>query len=254
MNLRVDNFDAAALLLGANGAAQEQKALTVDFVLLPGYSMLALAAAIEPLSKANMFARTELFRWRLLSPFGAQATSMNGYSINVPDVWQPTDPADITLVCGNDEPGQSSCSPIAGPIRWLWRSGKTVGGIGSGVFVLARAGILADRRFSLHWQHRPALEHTWPDLQPSATLYSIDDRILTCAGAFSSADLMLRVILDNFGEQIATSAMTLCLMKSHRSEGDGQAASVAPRLGIRNTNLIKAIDWIDKNFLDENYY
>jgi len=55
---------------------------TFAFLLLPGFSMIGLMSAIEPLRVANRF-RGELYRWRLLSLDGEAVAASNGMSLNV---------------------------------------------------------------------------------------------------------------------------------------------------------------------------
>ena len=55
---------------------------TFCFLLLPGFSMMGLMSAIEPLRVANRF-RGDLYRWHLLSRDGAAVAASNGMSLNV---------------------------------------------------------------------------------------------------------------------------------------------------------------------------
>ena len=50
--------------------AAEERPLNVTFVLLPKFTMLAFAAALEPLRMANQLTGQVLFRWQVLSDDG----------------------------------------------------------------------------------------------------------------------------------------------------------------------------------------
>ena len=52
---------------------------TFSFLLLPGFSMIGLMSAVEPLRVANRF-RGELYRWRLLSLDGGPVPGSNAMS------------------------------------------------------------------------------------------------------------------------------------------------------------------------------
>ena len=58
---------------------------TFCFLLLPGFSMMGLMSAIEPLRVANRF-RGELYRWRLFSQGGDVVQASNGMLLNVDGV------------------------------------------------------------------------------------------------------------------------------------------------------------------------
>ena len=60
--------------------------------------------------------------------------------------------------------------------------GIAVGGISGGPYLLAAAGLLDDRRFTIHWQHAPALIEAFPTLRPDQARFVIDRGRLTCGG------------------------------------------------------------------------
>jgi AraC family carnitine catabolism transcriptional activator len=57
-------------------------AFDIMFVLVPGFSMIALYSALEPLRVANRFGG-ELFRWRFVSIDGEAVTASNGIPVSV---------------------------------------------------------------------------------------------------------------------------------------------------------------------------
>ena len=59
-------------------ASKSAGPLRVGFLLIPNFSMLAFASAIEPLRAANRMAGQELFTWVISSPTGAPTEASNG--------------------------------------------------------------------------------------------------------------------------------------------------------------------------------
>src|SRR5262245_56166995 len=53
------------------------------FVLLPNFTMIAFAMAIEPLRIANRMAGKSAYRWSLVSLDGLPAVASNGIKLNV---------------------------------------------------------------------------------------------------------------------------------------------------------------------------
>ncbi|MEK9729574.1 MAG: GlxA family transcriptional regulator, partial [Alphaproteobacteria bacterium] len=59
-------------------ASKSAGPLNVGFLLIPNFSMLAFASAIEPLRAANRMAGEELFSWVISSPNGQPTEASNG--------------------------------------------------------------------------------------------------------------------------------------------------------------------------------
>lgn len=57
--------------------------LSVSFVLLPKFTLLAFSAAIEPLRMASQLTGRVFFEWRTLSDDGAAVACSNGVPIMV---------------------------------------------------------------------------------------------------------------------------------------------------------------------------
>jgi len=57
--------------------------LSVTFVLLPKFTMLAFSSAIEPLRMANQLTQQVLFRWQVLSDDGLPVACSNGVPVVV---------------------------------------------------------------------------------------------------------------------------------------------------------------------------
>src|SRR5260221_47245 len=59
------------------------EAAVLGFALVPNFSMIAFASAIEPLRLANRVSGEEIFRWRLYSPDGHPVSASNGVVVTV---------------------------------------------------------------------------------------------------------------------------------------------------------------------------
>lgn len=217
----------------------------VTFVLLPKFTMLAFSSAIEPLRIANQLTGQALFEWQTLSEAGQPVACSNGVPIMVDGAFGGRQPDGIVLVCSGVEPEDQVTAALGDWLRGLWRRGRTVGGLCTGAYALARAGILKDRRFTLHWENLAGFAETYPDLHAARQVFCIDERIVTCAGGVAAADLMLKIIDDRFGTVLGQEVMNMCLLTGRRSEGDAQITSLAARLGTRHEKLIEAVAFLE---------
>src|SRR6185369_16793083 len=103
---------------------------TVGFLLVPGFALMSYAAAVEPLRAANLISGQPLYRCWNAAPGGNPAT----FDDKSVFAW----------------------------LRRLARKGVAVGGISGGPYILAKAGLLDERRATLHWEHLPAFREAFP--------------------------------------------------------------------------------------------
>jgi len=223
----------------------------VAFVLLPKFTMLAFSSAIEPLRMANQLTQQVLFRWTVLSDDGGPVACSNGVPVMVDGPWNTAKPEGIILVVSGVEPEGKASVALGDWLRGLWRRGRMVGGLCTGAYALAQAGILKGRRFTMHWDNTTAFSENFPDLEPSRQVFSIDDPGMTCAGGVAAADLMLKLISDRFGAELGQEVMNMCLLTQRRDEADSQTASLATRLGTRHDKLLQAAAYLEARIEEE---
>ena len=225
--------------------------LSVTFVLRPKFTMLAFSSAIEPLRMANQLTGQVLFRWQVLSDDGAPVPCSNGVPIMVDGAWAEAKPDGLILVCSGVEPEGKASVALGDWLRSLWRRGRTVGGLCTGAYALAQAGILKGHRFTMHWDNIAAFAENHTDLHPARQVFCIDDRVMTCAGGVAAADLMLHLIHDRFGATLSQEVMNMCLLTQRRDEADHQITSLAARLGTRHDKLLQAAAYLEAHIEDD---
>ena len=79
-------------------------------------------------------------------------------------------------------------------LRWLDRTGVTLGAFSGGIFPLARSGLMEGRPCSVHWCYEAAFKAEFPDVKASEAVILRDKRRITASGAGAVFDLMLRLI------------------------------------------------------------
>lgn len=214
------------------------------FLLLPKLTLLAFTSALEPLRVANQVAGKELYRWYVMTCDDRPVNCSCGVNIT-PDTALRDVPRDAAaFVCAGIEPLETLSRRA---VTWISRQrafGCTVGGICTGAFALARAGLLDGRRFTLHWENQPAFVETFPELVPSESLYERDGGLLTCGGGSAATDMMLEIIEADHGSELATIVADMCLHTRSDDRGVSQRSARAAVIGSRNSRLIAAIDYM----------
>lgn len=215
---------------------------SVGFLLIPGYALMSYAAAIEPLRAANQLAGKKLYRWWNAAPSDKPAVASNGAAV-LPDfkVGDDVGPLDLMMVCAGGNPATFNDRRTLAWLKKLAARGITMGGISGGPVILAKAGLLAGRRCTVHWEHLPALQEAFPDLELTRSLFEFDHDRVTCSGGVAGIDMMVALITRDHGYELGA-AVSDWLLHTHVREGAGpQRMDLRFRLGVGDDKLLKAL-------------
>ena len=214
----------------------------VAFFLIPQFSMMAFAAAIEPLRSANRTSGKTLFEWLLVSADGTPVTASNGIPVAVGCPLEEVGKVNMLLVCAGLETPEFEHTPrLYHQLRRLSRHGALVGAISSGSFMLADAGLLTGRRCTVHWEYVDALRARHPELQVTQELYVIDRDVFTCSGGTAALDMMLHFVGQVAGAELALSVAEQFIHPYIRKQEDHQRLDLHARYGIDSPKLIEVI-------------
>lgn len=179
-----------------------QQVFEIAILVTPHFNMAATTGFIDPFRVANYLEGRRLCRWRVVSAAGGEVVASNGLALG-------TEPLSAVVAAPGLAMVSSSWTPEAhghafGPVLRRWgRGGAMLGGIDTGAFILAEAGLLSGCRATVHYVHIDALAELYPDVEVSEALYVIDgDRLTSCGGA-ASADLALQVLRAAHGVALA---------------------------------------------------
>jgi len=173
------------------------------FLLVPGLSMMSLASAVEPLRSLNRLTNREAFVWRFASLDGAPVSASNGIPIPAVHHEEALAEADFLFVCGGLRIEPADERRYLSVLRQAARRSINVGALSTGTYLLARAGLLAGYRCTIHWENRPAFLEEFPEISCTSKIYEIDRNRLTCSGGTAAMDMMLHLIADRFGPDLA---------------------------------------------------
>lgn len=213
----------------------------IGFLLMPDFTLLAFSSAVDPLRIANQLSQKPLYDWVVVSEDGVPVSSSSGVSVNV-DIGLTDVPDRLQLmVCsGNDAIGTTTPDTLAALRRHV-RFGGTVGGICTGAAVLAQAGLLADRKFTLHWENQPSFVEVYPDLIPTGRRFEVDGTLWTSGGGAAATEMMLAMIAQDYGRDFAVVVSDRCLNGGEFEPRSSQRSSIARALNTRNPRLIRVV-------------
>lgn len=215
--------------------------LTIGFLLVPSFSMMAFASAVEPLRSANRQSGEELYRWRLFSADGAPVVASNGIAIMPHAAIRAAEPVGMAIVCAGIDVERYHDKAVFAWLRQLASAGCDVGALSTGAYVLARAGLLEGRRCALHWESAPAFAEAFPNVSVSSEIFVIDGNRFTCSGGTAALDMMLCLIKRQHGHGLATSVSEQFIHGQIRDHDDPQRMQLRARIGVAHPKLLAAI-------------
>ena len=207
---------------------------------------MGFVSAVEPLRVANRF-HADLYRWHVLSADGGPVLASNGMSVNSDGALEPLKKGDLLFVVAGFEPLRAVTPALVQWLRKLDRNGVTLGGIDTGSVVLAEAGLLDGRRATLHWEAIDAFQESYPQLSVTQELFEIDGPRITSAGGTASIDLMLDLIAQAHGPQLAVQVSEQFVLGRIRPRQDHQRLQVATRYGVSNRKLVQVIGEMERH-------
>ncbi|MEM7291008.1 MAG: GlxA family transcriptional regulator [Pseudomonadota bacterium] len=227
---------------------------SIVFFLVPNFSMIAFATAIEPLRIANRMLGRDYYTWRLASMDGESVFASNGVEVSVQaSLKQERDnlatsrrPSNMFL-CSGIRVEDAVNKSLFAYIRENKNSGVTLGGFCTGAFLFAAAGLLKGKRCAIHWEHLPGFAEHFPDLDVYADLYEMDGNIWTCAGGTAALDMMLSMIEMDLGEDLVNRVCEQALTDRIRNPNDRQRLPLRARLGVQNSKVLSIIEFMEAN-------
>ena len=220
------------------------------FLLMENFTLIAFAGAIEPLRIANRMAGRTLYEWQVASETGGPVTASNGVVVEADAGLGDLGRETAIIVVGGLMVKQAISRPILTWLRREARRGIPVGAVCTGAQVIAQAGLLDGRRCTIHWENRDSFEEDFPDIELLPNVYVVDRDRWTAAGGAASVDLMLKLIAQRHGAELANLVADQMIHTSIRSETDEQRLSIPTRIGVRHPKLATVIHRMEEHVED----
>jgi len=227
-----------------------QKPRLFVFALLDNFTLLSFASAIECLRIANRMADREAYSWRLVGEGGDTVRSSAGVEFRVDGDLDELTRDDTLVLCSGMDVQGATTKRLLGWLRREARKGIMVGGLCTAAFSLAKAGLLDGKRATIHWENQDSFIEEFDEVDLTKSVFVVDGNRMTTAGGTSSIDLMLKLIADDLGEDLANAVADQLIYSSIRTDQDTQRLSVPTRIGVRHPKLSQVIQMMESNIED----
>ena len=232
--------------IGLTGNDEARAPTHVGFLLIPGFSLLPFASAIEPLRAANQLSGRSLYRWTYIAVDGVAAAASNGVVVTAGAGLETFDDYDYVFICAGGNPAAFRHAPTFAWLRRLARRGVRLAGVSGGPYLLARARLLAGYRFTIHWEHAAALIEDFPQLDLRRSLFEIDRERLTFFFFYSAIYLIYTILAREHGPALATAVSEWFLQTQVRDGAGPQRMTLRERLGVAHAPLLLVVERMER--------
>jgi len=187
--------------------------LRVGFVLAPRFTLMAFASFVEGLRHAADeadFSRQIYCHWRVIAPDLSPIRASCGIEIRPQAVFPDPAEFDHIVVVGGLVP---QCLEVPEEtldyLRRAYLGKRTIVGLCTGGFLLAKAGLLDDRLCAVDTVHLNQLKHLFPAvLAEDGQAYIDEGDIVTCRGGTAALTLVTSLIEARCGKARAVKTVT----------------------------------------------
>jgi transcriptional regulator GlxA family with amidase domain len=228
-------------------AVHDLRVTKYGFLLLDNFSLISLGAAVDPLRIANMIVGRRVYDYQLIATGGDFVRSSDGIRV-LPDVMASTSDAfDAVFVVGPNPIPRKGIGAVLDWLRMCARNGAALGGLDTGSYFLARAGLLNGYRCTIHWEDQDALMEQFPRLTVSNRLYEVDRNRYTCSGGVAPLDLMVHLLGMPPGSRSLAARVLELLVAERRSHEQRQRTSLRQYIGAEHAKLDEALQIMESN-------
>jgi len=227
--------------------AQTRQIQRYGFLLVPDFSLIGFSSAVEALHMANRLVAHTIYEVVLIGAESGAVQSSCGVEIKTECGYEDAGQLDALILCGPASAQRVEFADLITRLKRLQRSTRLLGGIGTGAYLLACAGLLDGYRATTHWLDLPDFRQEFPLIDATGTLFEIDRDRLTCSGGTAAMDMLLFLIGREHGIELASAISEQFVCERIRASDDPQRVPLKVRLGTQQPNLTEAVMLMEAN-------
>ena len=217
------------------------------FVLMEHFTLLSFSSALDALRIANRMSGKKLYDWTFIGESEEFVSCSAGTQFKLDNPLIELHRDDTILLCGGTSIQASTTKKLIGWLRREARRGLVIGGLCTAAYPMAKAGLLDEKKATIHWENQDSFAEEFLEVELTKTVFVCDGNRFTTAGGTSSIDLLLKIIADDHGEELANAVADQMIYSSIRTDQDTQRLSVPTRIGVRHPKLSKVIQMMEIN-------
>ena len=187
-------------------------------VLVPRFNMMSLVSLLDPTRIANYLASEPLYEAQFHAAVPGPVMASNTIPVECASLPEKVSQDDLVLVLGSWGAEHYDDARLLSWLRRQNRLGVQLCAVEMAPYIFARAGLLAGRRATTHWSYLPGFQERFPDVIGVEQLFTVEGRIMTCAGATGGLDFMLHTIRADHGDALTAAVADNVMHHAIRSE------------------------------------
>jgi len=183
-----------------NWAPPSEHTETIDILLFDEFSNYCLANAVEPMRVVNRFLGRDAYKWSLLTLDGQPVKSSAGMPVTPTHSLSQSTGGQVLFVMpsyGYQTFATDGCNHA---LQAASEKYDVLAGLDMGGWLLASAGLLQNRRATVHWGELNAFSEQFPEVNAERVTFTIDGDRWTSAGAMAAFDLLQHMVGQTHGE------------------------------------------------------
>ncbi|PVZ14345.1 helix-turn-helix domain-containing protein [Actinomycetospora cinnamomea] len=187
------------------------------------------------------------FDFAVAGASAAELPGPGGTSLRVTHGLERLQTADLVVVPAWETDAAELPAGVAEALHAVLDRGALLLSVCSGVFLLAVAGLLADREVTCHWHHAAQLARRFPQLRVRPDeLYVDTGQVITSAGTAAGIDACLHVVRRELGADITNRIARRMVVPPHREGGQAQYVRLPVPDGARvGDDLAPLLEWME---------
>ncbi|WP_379552462.1 GlxA family transcriptional regulator [Qipengyuania sp. DGS5-3] len=223
---------------------------SIIFALYDGFFTLDLAGASAVFATAARFDPELKYRLIYASSDGGKIDAMAGPPVETSSFENThVDATTTILVVGSEADETQSAVADQKMIDWLRTSApvcERIGSVCTGAFLLAKAGLLANKQAATHWRACDELARlkSVGSVDPDAIFVS-DGKVWTSAGVTAGIDMALAMVEADLGRDMADRIARQLVIYGRRSGHQSQFSDILDAQAKAGAPFAKLVDWIE---------
>jgi len=217
------------------------------FICFQGFQALDLVGPMEVFSMANPEGKKG-YECHFLSEKGGLITSTSGMTITTKKLVSLEGFDSLILIGGQQAKQQDQLQYLIKYIQKEQSKVKRIVSICTGVFLLARAGLLDNKRVTTHWSCIQQLITLLPNAKViEDAIYIKSGNIYTSAGISAGMDLALSLVEEDHGKEMSLIVARELVIFYHRPGGQKQFSDLLLAQSLSNDKIKQACSYIHDN-------
>ena len=217
----------------------------VAFILFDGCVIADFAGPSELLNRVQLAQEAAAYEVQICAPNKSACTPF--CTLQTVHDWDVAADADTLVVPGTSDIHSVVSTELKTLLLEAHQRGKRILSICTGAFVLAASGLLDGHRATTHWAAAEQLQARYPQISVDPNvLFVRQGKVYTSAGASAGLDLILHIIKQDCGANVAAHIAKLAVVPLER-EG-GQAQFIEPDSSrIMAGSMQPLLEWIEQH-------